>query len=131
MKALSIKQPWAWAIIHAGKIIENRPRRTHLRETIAIHASLRPARDWEQWYPKRALKVPLFDDLHFGAIIGFADIVDCVEDHRSKWFQGPFGYVIQNPRPLRQPVACKGALGFWNVPENVLRRCRDAMGRAR
>ena len=24
MKALTIKQPWAWAIIHAGKDIENR-----------------------------------------------------------------------------------------------------------
>ena len=24
MKCLSIRQPWAWAIIHAGKDIENR-----------------------------------------------------------------------------------------------------------
>jgi hypothetical protein len=26
MKALSVKQPWAWAIIHGGKTIENRPQ---------------------------------------------------------------------------------------------------------
>lgn len=52
MKALSVKQPWAWAIMRAGKTIENRPRRTHLRETIAIHASLRPALGWEEWYPR-------------------------------------------------------------------------------
>lgn len=26
MKALSIRQPWAWAILHAGKRIENRSR---------------------------------------------------------------------------------------------------------
>ena len=28
MKALSIRQPWAWAILHAGKDIENRDWRT-------------------------------------------------------------------------------------------------------
>ena len=124
MKALSVRQPWAWAIIHAGKTIENRPRRTHLRETVAIHASLQPDREWEEWYPHRAVKVPPSEEWVFGAIIGLADIVDCVEVHRSKWFQGPFGYVIANPRPLRKPVPCKGALGFWQVPADVLRSCR-------
>jgi hypothetical protein len=126
MKALSVKQPWAWAIMHAGKMIENRPRRTHLREVIAIHASLAPARGWEPWYPPRAPKVPPSEKWVLGAILGFVEIVDCVEEHRSKWFLGPFGYVLANPRPLRKPVACKGALGFWTVPPETLRRCRLA-----
>jgi hypothetical protein len=29
--ALSIRQPWAWLICHAGKNIENRPWRTQFR----------------------------------------------------------------------------------------------------
>jgi len=29
MKAITIKQPWAWAIVFAGKDIENRSWRTH------------------------------------------------------------------------------------------------------
>lgn len=123
MKALSIKQPWAWAILHAGKNIENRPRRTNYRGTIAVHASLKLFPGWEEYYPNRALKVPPLEDLSIGAIIGFVDIVDCVEDSRSKWFLGPFGYVLENPQPLRRPVPCKGALGLWEVPAAVVRRC--------
>ena len=122
MKALSVKQPWAWAIIHGGKTIENRPRRTHLRGKIAIHASAQPRREWE--FPARARKPPPQEKWVLGAIIGFVDVVDCVHNHRSKWFQGPFGYLLANPRPLRAPVPCKGALGFWKIPTHILRRCR-------
>jgi hypothetical protein len=39
MKALSIRQPWAWLIIHAGKDIENREWRTSFRGPVLIHAS--------------------------------------------------------------------------------------------
>jgi hypothetical protein len=123
MKALSIKQPWAWAILHAGKAIENRPRRTHFRGTIAVHASLKPFKNWEEWYPKRALKVPPPEDWVFGAIIGFVDIVDCIGSSRSKWFIGPFGYVLEKPRTLPNPVPCKGALGLWEVPASVASHC--------
>lgn len=122
MRALSVQQPWAWAIIHGGKIIENRPRRTHIRETIAIHASAQPRREWR--FPPRSLKPPPSDEWVLGAIIGFADLIGCVEEHRSKWFEGPFGYVLANPRPLRTPIPCKGALGFWKVPSQIARRCR-------
>lgn len=38
MKALSVKQPWAWAIIHAGKDIEKRTWRTDYRGPLLIHA---------------------------------------------------------------------------------------------
>ena len=42
MPALSIRQPWAWAILHAGKDIENRSWRTAFRGEVLIHAGLRP-----------------------------------------------------------------------------------------
>ena len=125
MKALSIQQPWAWAIIYAGKNIENRPRRTSHRGTFAVHASLQPRRDWKQWYPQRARKVPPIEEWALGAVIGFVDLDGVVEDHRSKWFGGDnFGYILTNPRPLRTPIFCKGTLGFWDVPRHILRRCR-------
>jgi len=124
MKALSVKQPWAWAIIHAGKDIDNRPRRTHHTGTIAIHGSLQPFIGWEKFYPKRAAKPPSNDGWERGAIIGFVDLVECVDDSRSKWFSGPFGYVLKNPRPLRKPIPCKGALGLWEIPPKILKLCR-------
>jgi hypothetical protein len=39
MKVLSVKNPWAFLIIHYGKDIENRFRKTNYRGRIAIHAS--------------------------------------------------------------------------------------------
>jgi hypothetical protein len=124
MKALSVKQPWAWAIMHAGKDVDNRPKRTHLRQPIAIHASQSVYRGWEELYPRRAPKVPPRDEWILGAIIGFVDLIDCVDDSHSKWYFGPFGYVLANPRPLIKPVVCKGALGFWDIPPEILRKCR-------
>lgn len=39
MKALSIRQPWAWMILHAGKDVENRNWCTDYRGWVAIHAA--------------------------------------------------------------------------------------------
>ena len=39
MKALTVKQPWAWLLIHGTKDIENRNWPTSLRGEIAIHAA--------------------------------------------------------------------------------------------
>ena len=40
MLALSVRQPWAWAIARGHKVIENRDWDTRFRGTLAIHASL-------------------------------------------------------------------------------------------
>ena len=37
MKALSIRQPWAWAILHAGKRIENRERKDGRMPSMCSH----------------------------------------------------------------------------------------------
>jgi hypothetical protein len=39
MKARSVCQPWAWAIVHGVKMVENRWRRTNFRGPLVIHAS--------------------------------------------------------------------------------------------
>lgn len=50
-KALSVRQPWAWAILHAGKDVENRSAAAlrHMRieplSGIALHASKGMTRD--------------------------------------------------------------------------------------
>ena len=97
MKALSVQQPWAWAIIHAGKDIENRTWKTRQRGIIAIHASGKVQR--EAILPRRSTK-PQPDDFLCGAIIGVVERVAVVTRHRSQWFQGPCGFVLANPRPL-------------------------------
>lgn len=119
MKALSIRQPWAWLIVHAGKDIENRTWPTRFRGRVLIHASkgvTRSEYDEACWFMgEQGIdygRLPLFDDLQRGGIIGEAEIVDCVTESKSPWFAGPYGFVLRNAKPLPfRP--CKGALGFF------------------
>jgi hypothetical protein len=47
MRALTVRQPWAWAIVHGGKDVENRTRNLagSYRGPVAIHAALRTTPD--------------------------------------------------------------------------------------
>lgn len=123
MKALSIRQPWAWLIIHAEplfrKDIENRNRRTSFRGRFLVHA----AKGMTRCEYKNGLdfashcgveNVPSFEELERGGIIGSSELVDCVADHPSPWFEGPYGYVLRDSRPLPF-VRVVGQLGFFDV----------------
>lgn len=112
LKALSVRQPHAHKIMFRGKNIENRTWRNKFRGTVAIHTSMKFAEFFE---PSEKEKKTLIR----GAIIGVVDVVDCVDAHKSKWFNGPIGFVLKNPRPLKKPIPCKGKLGFWKVPPKI------------
>lgn len=119
--ALSVRQPWAWLIVHGWKNIENRSRRTNHRGPLLIHASLGMTRDeytaclfFMEGFcdPVKDIKLPPFEELARGGIVGVATVLDCVRAHPSEWFCGEFGYVLADARPL--PFhAYKGALGFF------------------
>lgn len=114
-RALSVRQPWAYAILHLGKDVENRPWRTHYRGRILIQATLKIERD-------EAVKLKLDPDkLPTGAIIGSVEIVDCVRNSKSKWaIRGRWHWILKNPRYLAKPIQFKGALGFIRVPSRLL-----------
>jgi hypothetical protein len=53
------------------------------------------------------ISVPL--EVDRGGIVGVVDVIDCLEIHKSKWFNGRFGWVLANPRRLsfvRATVLC-------------------------
>lgn len=124
MKAISIRGPWWWFILHlpAGqrKEVENRDWQrltTHRGETL-IHASgemthkeFDAACEFAQ--QRCGIRVfPRFDALHRGGIVGIVNIVGHVKDHPSQWFMGPTALVLENPYP--EPFRpCKGMLGFF------------------
>jgi hypothetical protein len=110
MKALTVQQPWAWAIIHGGKDVENRTQLWSYRGPLAIHAGSRFSqrgadfsplqrayaawlgfRHWEGPYGGRtAMPIDRTDPrdaelLDVGAIIG---VVDLVGAHRAAWEPG-------------------------------------------
>jgi hypothetical protein len=131
VKALSIKQPWALAIMRFGKDIENRDWPSSRRGRIAIHASKSMTRDeYDEFYFfirqqdglwNAVSGLPSFGRLKtmfaFGAILGTVEIVDCVKEHSSPWFVGDYGFVLSNPQTLSTPIPCRGQLGFWDVPD--------------
>lgn len=123
VKALSIRQPWAGAIFDGLKTIENRTYRTAHRGPVCIHAG--QVTDWDNYLefitdehmnrPARVEMVPRSVDIYYatGAIIGIADIVDVIEDSDDPWFVGPYGYVLENIRPVWR-IRVSGMLGFFD-----------------
>ncbi len=123
MLALSIRQPWAWLILNAGKDIENRNWHTNTRDRILVHAAKGMTRDeyddarYSVLCPESGiqhLEFPEIDSLWRGGIIGSVEIVDCVNRSNSPWFYGRWGFVLRNPQPLPfRPY--RGQLGFFDV----------------
>jgi len=126
MLARKSRQPWAWAIMHAGKDIENRSWKTRLRGQVAIHAAkglTRKEFDEGVRFIRRCSeqKIPSCEALVRGAIIGTVEIADCVDTSKSKLFFGKYGFVLKNPRPI-DAIYCGGTLGFWVVPLEIERK---------
>lgn len=118
--AISIRQPWAWLIIHAAKDIENRTWPTRFRGNVFIHASKGMTRsEYDEACAVAGdvdgtICIPAFESLPRGGIVGKMRIAGCVTQSGSPWFFGPFGFVIEAATSLPfQP--CKGALGFFNA----------------
>jgi hypothetical protein len=121
MKAITIRQPWAWAIVFADKDIENRPWHTMYRGPLLIDAGAAYRADVSL---PRGVHTPPRGDLDFSAILGVVDLVDVVERSRSRWFLGEYGFVLENPRALSRPIPCKGQLGLWTPTPAQVRLVR-------
>ena len=132
MRALTVRQPWAAAIAHGPKRIENRPKpipAAHVGTTILIHAgqaedaNALPA-DMVRAWPR-----------YFGAIIAVADLVSCHRAAKPRccapWgFPDTWHWQLENVQPLPHPVLqVRGQLGLWTVPEDITasveRECHD------
>lgn len=137
--ALSVRQPWAHAIVHLGKDIENRTRRFGHRGPTLIHASAgvtpQEYEDARAFMVRQGLpshQLPTFSALRRGGIVGLVDIVDSVSgaDVRSgsPWWMGPYGLVLANARPLPF-IECKGTVAplFWRPTPEVLERLRPLL----
>ena len=125
MKIISVRQPWASLIVQGIKDVENRSWRTHHRGPVLIHASQRQDEITEKEL-KRRYGIEMPKRLPKGSVIGVADIVDCVEEHPSKWFDGDgFGFVLKNPRRVRFQ-RWSGQLGLREAPRALLTKLQAA-----
>jgi ASCH domain len=122
LPCLSILQPWAWLIVNGHKDIENRTWATKFRGRILIHASKAYARKTHDQFAEELLeefdiKLPAFNEIQTGGIVGLATIADCVRDHASPWKMNDcWGFVLKDQR-VRPFVPLRGQLGIYRVPE--------------
>jgi hypothetical protein len=112
----------AWALLFAGKDVESRAFPTAQRGRVLVHAaseraSLREsmARRAEVSFLAGLPPSALPRILMRRAILGSIEIVDCVEDSRSKWaVPGRHHWICRNPQPLDEPIHdVDGELEFW------------------
>lgn len=119
MRALTVRQPWASAIVHGSKRVENRTR-TCTPQLLAIHAAC--AGDPADGLPRRAI---LGVARVYGAVLLSELRRQARTDPRARseldWALGPWCWRIDRvwclPEPL--PVA-RGQLGLWRLPDDVL-----------
>lgn len=131
VKALSVRAPWWWAILH-GKPVENREWYTNFRGTVLLHASKHWSRreieedldDIRYMAEEDGIMLPEIDLAWMlecgGCIVGSVRIVDCVHEHPSAFFVGEYGFVLRDAVEFRKPVPFRGALGFFDVPEEAI-----------
>lgn len=151
MKALSFSQPWLWAVLHAGKHVENRswaPPIEMIDQRIALHA----ATSWDATpkYESRSaihgvskltpigyllaqgLEPPgrraLYDT---GVIVATAVIDRIVTEDRTlpedqkRWFFGPFGWILRDIVLVKVPIVATGKLGLWALADDVVANLKD------
>ena len=126
MKALSIRQPWAELILQGRKTIELRTWRTHYRGRLAIHASQTVREEAcvaHGLNPARMVR---------GALVGTVELVDILTLDEATWealrdqhlslrdFPGSmFGWQLENPQHLPQPIPMRGRMSLFNVPDDL------------
>ncbi|WP_309032587.1 ASCH domain-containing protein [Streptomyces alfalfae] len=119
MKALTIRQPWAGAIAHQSKRVENRSWKlpaAHHGARILIHAGAQPDRNAEVHGDHLDVR---------SAIVAVATITGChwadTWDCCGPWaFDEVYHWTLADVTALPEPVPARGALGFWTVPDDVL-----------
>ena len=120
LKAISIKQPWAWLIVNGYKDLENRTTLKNFRGDVLIHAGKKEDDHFienisDELYsilPDAILPAWAYGELKKGGIVGIATITDSITESDSPWFSGPNAFVIKHAKPLPF-IKCKGQLGFF------------------
>lgn len=129
-KAISVRQPWAWAIVHGGKNIENRSEAAArvmehaVGRRIFIHAAKSFHRDdYEEsiaFLRSLGVAAPDRQSMALGGVIGSVKLAGIVRRSASPWFSGPCGLQLADPSPCPF-FAVKGRLNLFYVtpPEGI------------
>lgn len=146
MRALTVRQPWAWAIAHGGKRVENRSQLWRYRGPFAVHAAAHWSPGGEVSPLVHAAAVAARDagviastidvvrgwGVPYRAVVAVAELLDvhpdagCCEPWGEHTWVGDgdevhtvVHLVLGDVRALTVPVPVGGALGLWTLPPDV------------
>jgi hypothetical protein len=133
VKALTVRQPWAWAAIYGGKDVENRRWKTTYRGPLLIHAGKdadpggAESLLWTMADPE-AFGQPRAAWETRGAIIGLVFLTDILTDSASRWaIPGRYHWALEFPSPIDPPVPYRGRPGLWAPPAALVEELADIL----
>lgn len=114
--ALTLFQPWAWAIAAGHKQIENRCWTTSYRGPVLIHAGKKWDEEGAEWMRDCfGLEVPMFGVPH-GAVVGVALLEDITDDEyeENPWaIRGSYHWHMARALEFETPIPMRGKLNLW------------------
>ena len=139
MRALTLTQPWATLVAIGAKRIETRSWYTAYRGPLAIHA----AKGFPKWAREfslgtavtEAVYIPAVVDLRgyvypVACVLATCRLVDCLpvesvgqrrlttqELSFGNYTPGRFAWILEDVKPLAEPIPAKGALSLWEWKE--------------
>lgn len=110
-RIITVRQPWATAIIRAGKDVENRSWPTSYRGRLWIHAGR--IRD--------PVEIEGLDDEQLsrdaGHVLGHVTLIDVIRDSPSAWARpGQWHWILSDARPVRA-FPRRGAIGLQRMTQ--------------
>lgn len=150
MKAISLRQPWLHAVLHYGKMLENRPWNTNLRGEFLLHAALgmedeeyavaedfiANALGWTGDAQRVAFRTDFKARDQRGGIVGRARLVDVLppcnataKSGQISIFNKPCTHTWHIPEQYAfvlqdvqttRFVSLKGLPGFFSVPDEIV-----------
>ncbi len=149
MKALTIRQPWAWAIgrLKEFETLVCRAPEDAIGRWVAVHAADRQVDPWD-WtrlhrgtmYFAPGLFFPKVDEFSLGAVVSVGRLTECsevtpallksqgpLEREWGEWAVGRFVWRLREVRILPEPVEVPGQEGLWKLPMAVEGSVRAAL----
>ncbi len=125
MQAISVRQPYAWAIARGHRRLSNQAESTSYRGTVLIHAAMRVDLDSCALPEVRAAGWDPSDPLAtLGAAIAVAElsgVCDGTGCACGVWAaRGEYHWRLDGVRPLRRPIVALGRQGgLWTVQPSL------------
>lgn len=151
VRGLTLWRPWSYAVSHSDKYLENRDWEIWswmIGKYVAIHAGKRWDEDAAKLVRRMCRRLEITQEtIPSSRIVAVARIAGWIHEDGlrhspqitdqqarvmccSRWFGGPYGWVMGPRVVLAEPVVCKGAQGLWHLSPSIFKAVREQIDRA-